>query len=146
MDYDYNCVNRNYLNCSDKILPLIMDFTNPSPSIGFSSMERDSFISRCRSKCVIALAVMHHICISNNVTFDMLASFLYNFGEYLIIEFVPKDDTKVIKLLSTRKDIFNDYNIDYFENVFSNYYKIIEKNKIRNSKRVIYLMKRINNE
>ena len=146
MDSDYNCVDRNYLNHNDRILPMVMDFTNPSSSIGFNCLERDSIISRCNAFCVMALAVMHHICISNNVSFDMLARFLSSLGEYLIIEYVPKDDSKVIKLLSTRKDIFDFYNIDNFEKVFGNYYKIINKNKIRNSKRILYLMKRISNE
>ena len=145
VDSDYNCVNRNYLNNNHNILPLVMDFTNPSSSIGFGCRERDSIIERCNFKCVMALAVIHHICISNNVSFDMLAEFLSDLGEYLIIEFVPKDDSKVVKLLSTREDIFDFYDIDNFEEVFGNYYKIITKNKIKNSKRVIYLMKRVIN-
>ena len=145
-DIDHNCVNRNYLinkdNKVSNILPLIIDFTNPSASIGFANLERDSFTKRGNAKCVMALAVIHHICISNNITFDMLASWLSKLGEYLIIEFVPKSDSKVQKLLSTRKDIFDKYNIEEFEKTFSNYYKIIEKNKIKNSERVLFLLKR----
>ena len=146
MDSDYNCVNRNYMNKNNKILPLVMDFTNPSSNIGFASLERSSLIDRCNAKCIMALAIIHHICISNNVSFDMLANFLSKLGEYLIIEFVPKNDSKVVKLLKTRNDIFDWYTQTNFESVFSKYYKLINKNKIKNSKRVIYLMKRVSNE
>ncbi len=145
-DIDHNCVNRNYLinkeNKVSNILPLIIDFTNPSASIGFANLERDSFTDRGNAKCVMALAVIHHICISNNITFDMLADWFSKLGEYLIIEFVPKDDSKVQRLLSTRKDIFDNYNNEEFENIFGKYFKMVNKNQIKKSKRVLYLFKR----
>ena len=143
MDSDYNCVNRNYMSMDDgSILPLVFDFCNPSSSIGFGCCERDSINNRGNAKCVLALAIVHHICISNNVSFDMLASWFCKLGKYIIFEFVPKDDSKVEKLLMTRRDIFDNYNINEFERVFLNYFEIIEKNKIKNSKRVIYLLRR----
>ena len=149
-DNDYNCVNRNYcVNKSKRethLLPLVLDFSNPSSGIGFAGLERDSLMDRSNVSCVMALAVIHHVCISNNVSFDMLAGWLSSLGKYLIIEFVPKDDSKVMKLLSTRKDIFDWYHIDEFEEVFSDYYEILKKNKIKNSKRVLYLMRRKSSE
>ena len=93
----------------------------------------------------MALAFIHHMAISNNVSFDMIANWFSKLGEYLIIEFVPKNDSQVQKLLKTRKDIFDHYNEKDFEETFKNYFKIIEKNKINDSKRILYLMK-VNNE
>ena len=61
----------------------------------------------------------------------------------LIIEFVPKEDSQVQKLLLTRKDIYEEYNIEHFETSFSKYYKIINKKNINNSKRTIYLMEKL---
>ena len=65
-------------------------------------------------------------------------------GEYLIIEFVPKDDSKVMELLETRKDIFPNYDEKHFEECAREYYKIIEKKEIKGSKRVLYLMENKN--
>ena len=90
----------------------------------------------------MALALIHHIAISNNVPFDSISSWFSNLGEYLIIEFVPKEDSQVQKLLRTRKDIFPWYNEEIFEKSFYKYFKIIKKQKIKNSKRTLYLMKR----
>ena len=73
-----------------------------------------------------------------------LANWFSKLGEYLIIEFVPKDDSQVEKLLRTRKDIFDNYDKQSFEECFSKYFEIIKKNNIKESKRVIYLMRSIN--
>ena len=147
-DIDINAVNRNYnLVKKDEqsgILPLILDLTNPSPAIGFGCCERESLNDRTPVKCVMALALIHHIAISNNVPFDKVANWFSKLGEYLIIEFVPKDDSQVEKLLRTRKDIFDNYDKQSFEECFSKYFEIIKKNNIKESKRVIYLMRSIN--
>lgn len=144
-DIDTNAVSQNYktikLNKEKNILPLILDCTNPSPDLGFALEERLGITKRGNRKCVMALAFIHHMAISNNVSFDMIASWFSKLGEYLIIEFVPKSDSQVQKLLKTRKDIFNHYNEKDFEEIFKNYYEIIEKNKIDDSKRILYLMK-----
>lgn len=144
-DIDVNAVNNNYRmikkNKDNNILPLCLDCTNPSPDIGFALKERDSINKRGNRKCVMALAFIHHLAISNNVSFDMIADWFSKLGEYLIIEFIPKNDTQIVKLLQTRKDIFEWYNNNNFEEVFSKYFNIIEKKKIIDSKRYLYLMK-----
>lgn len=145
-DIDLNCVNRNYNWIKEKqetgILPLFLDCTNPTPSIGFGCEERKNLQERGPVKGVMALALIHHIAISNNVPFDSISKWFSNLGEYLIIEFVPKEDSMVQKLLKTRKDIFNWYKEDIFEESFSKHFTIIEKNKIKGSKRTLYLMRR----
>ena len=94
----------------------------------------------------MALALIHHIAISNNVNFDDIARWFTKLGNYLIIEFAPKKDSQVTKLLKKRKDIYDWYTIDNFEKKFNKYFDIIKKDKIKNSERVIYLMKANGNE
>ena len=65
---------------------------------------------------------------------------------YLIIEFVPKNDSQVEKLLKTRDDIFDWYDEDNFEKCFSKYFEIVKKNNIQDSMRVIYLMRSVNKD
>lgn len=144
-DYDYNVVTRNYLiskTNKSNVLPLVLDFNNPSPSIGFACRERKDIISRLNVELVLALAILHHIAISNNVPFDKIAEWFSSLGKYLIIEFVSKKDSQVKLLLKTRKDIFTDYNEDSFEYSFRKYFSIIDKKKIKNSERILYLMER----
>lgn len=149
-DIDNNCVNRNYLNGKNEenshILPLILDLNNPSSAIGFGCEERKSINERGPATCVMALALIHHIVISNNVPFSSAANWLTKLGQYLIIEFVPKEDSQVEKLLKTRRDIFDEYNQKKFEEIFSQYYKIIQKEHIKNSQRILYLLQVISND
>ena len=81
----------------------------PQPGPGLGPRERDSFAgARARRARVLALALIHHLAISNNVPLDRLADFFASAGEHLIIEFVPKSDSQVQRLLATREDVFPD--------------------------------------
>lgn len=145
-DIDPVAVEDNYLyskrNSESFILPLIQDLTNPSPAIGFMNNERADFISRFKCDTVMALALIHHLAISNNLPFENLAVFFGQLGENLIIEFVPKEDSKVQVLLSSREDIFVNYNQEEFEKVFAKYFEIVEKTPLKNSLRTMYLMRK----
>ena len=94
---------------------------------------------------IMALALIHHLSIANNIPFDKIAKYFKKICRYLIIEFVPKSDSQVQKLLSSRVDIFSDYNHAAFENVFEKYYSIKEKVKVIKSERTLYLMEKLNN-
>lgn len=143
-DIDPIAVEKNYLIVKGKkeknILPLLMDLTNPSPSIGWANNERDSFSDRAPADTIMALALIHHLAISNNLPFGNIASFFSKIGKSLIIEFVPKTDSKVQKLLATREDIFPNYTQECFEEMFSQYFNIHKAENIPNSERILYLM------
>jgi cyclopropane fatty-acyl-phospholipid synthase-like methyltransferase len=143
-DLDPLAVEKNYhfvkTQQETNLLPLIIDLTNPSPALGWANQERSSFIERGPADVVMALALVHHLAISNNVPFTYIAQFLKKIGRSLIIEFVPKADSQVQKLLSTRKDIFPNYTQEAFEQEFSRHFKIVKRIDIPNSKRTLYLM------
>lgn len=144
-DIDPVAVEKNYLDLIDKqienILPLQLDLTNPSPALGWDNSERLSLSQRGPADTVMALALIHHLAISNNLPFEKVASFLAGITKkYLIIEFVPKEDSQVKKLLASREDIFSEYNQGAFETAFEKHFQIIEKNRISDSSRLVYLM------
>jgi len=143
-DIDPMCVEINYQtvfkNRTNNILPLLIDLTNPIPGIGWENNERDSFIKRGPADTILALALIHHLAISNNLPFDKIAKFLRKICNSLIIEFIPKSDIKVKRLLSMREDIFSEYTQRNFEEKFDKYFKIKASAKIKNSERILYLM------
>lgn len=150
LDMDAACVERNYQECirhqETKILPLLMDLTNPSSGLGWKHEERASWMSRGTFDAVFALALIHHLAIANNIPFSMCAEFCSQLSRFLIVEFVPKADSQVQILLSTRKDIFPDYTQDEFERIFGQYFVIVRATKMEQTERVLYLMKRIRDE
>jgi hypothetical protein len=145
-DIDPVAVEANYQKvCKDndsRILPLLMDLTNPSPMIGWAHSERESLHERGPADIVMALALTHHLAISNNVPLNQIAEYFSSLGEYLIIEFVPKEDSQVKRLLSSRKDIFPNYTIDGFKKAFSEFYNLLGETPVRDTHRSIHLMKK----
>ena len=92
---------------------------------------------------VFGLALIHHLCISNNLPISFVAIFFSRLTlKYLVIEFVPKSDSQVKRLLETREDIFKKYDQQNFENEFLEFFSIMNTFQVENSERVIYLMKK----
>jgi hypothetical protein len=145
-DIDPGAVERSYLDVKENheanMLPLILDLTNPSPAIGWQNRERMSLSQRSSPQLILALALIHHLAIANNLPLTMIAEFFSSLAPWLLVEFVPKMDTQVQHLLSSRQDIFTNYNTQGFEAAFQDYYRIITKRQIHDSERSLYLMKR----
>ena len=147
-DIDPAAVEKNFLECiknqEKNILPLVLDLTNPSPNIGWANQERMSLIERGPADIILGLALIHHLAISNNLPFSRIAAFFNKNCKHLIIEFIPKNDSQVQRLLATREDIFDDYTKENFEKEFSKSFKINEFVTIPESERILYHMEKIN--
>jgi hypothetical protein len=147
-DADPVAVEKNYIQSitekNKNILPLLVDMVNPSPGTGWNNKERMSLLERGTADTVIALALIHHLAISNNLPFKEIAGFFGKICNSLIIEFIPKEDSQIQRLLSNREDIFTSYTKDFFESEFGKFFTIRNSVNIKGSKRVLYLMERRN--
>ena len=143
-DIDPTAVEQNYRRIRHEnetnLLPLILDLTNPSPGLGWANNERDSFRQRGPVDMLFALALIHHLAISNNVPLAQVAEFFAELGNWLIIEFVPKADSQVQKLLKSRDDIFDQYTKEGFEQAFGLYFNLQEAVPLKESERILYLL------
>ena len=143
-DIDPAAVEQNFLNAQKNketsILPLLLDLANPSPSIGWANSERKSFMDRGPSDVVLALALIHHLAIGNNLPLSKIAAFFQKISKFLIIEFIPKTDSQISRLLVTREDIFGSYTLENFEKEFENFFDIRQKIGLDDSERILYLM------
>jgi len=148
-DVDPSAVELNYRRARDEgdeqLLPLLIDLTNPSPALGWAHRERDALVERGPADCVLALALIHHLAISNNVPLERLANFFARCGRQLIVEFVPKEDSQVQRLLATREDVFPNYTRGGFETAFSTTFELLDTRPIPESARTLYWMRRVGN-
>lgn len=144
-DLDPIAVEKNYNTVvaenESSILPLISDLSNPTPSIGWSNNERMSLGDRGPTDMVMALALIHHLAIGNNVPLEMIAEFLNGLCTWAVVEFVPKSDKQTMRLLESRNDTFPDYNSENFELAFSRHFDIRSKVRVVDSERDLYLLK-----
>lgn len=147
-DNDIQAVEKAFNEAKKKNLSntqaLYMDLFNPSPPLGWMSRERMSLIERGPADLVLALALIHHLAVGNNINFFQMADFFSKTGKNLIIEFIPKDDSNFQKIMGVREDVFKNYTQDNFEAAFLKYYHLVEKSKITGSKRWLYVYKRKN--
>jgi hypothetical protein len=146
MDADPMAVNRNYVACRRErianVIPLIVEFTNPSPDLGFANRERSSLEQRGKPDMAMVLALIHHLAITHNLPFAYIASCLADLCGHLVIEFVPPHDPQVKRLLVNRGGIFDGYADDGFRAAFSNYFSILRELPIADTDRKLFLMQR----
>ncbi|HVL38332.1 MAG TPA: hypothetical protein VM328_02970, partial [Fimbriimonadaceae bacterium] len=114
----------------------------PSPDLGWAGMERESLLRRGPVGLVLMLALVHHLAIGNNVPLTSVFEFASACGEWLIIEFVPKSDSQVRKMLEARKDIFDGYHQEGFEDAAARFFSIVDRKAIPGTERTLYLMRR----
>jgi ribosomal protein L11 methylase PrmA len=145
-DIDPAAVELNYREVRKRgetgLLPLQLDLMNPSPSLGWANEERSSIESRGPVDLVMALALVHHLAIANNVPLARVAESFARLGRALIVEFVPKSDSQVERLLMNRADIFPDYTIEGFERAFEQHWTVERAQRVGDSQRTLYLMRR----
>jgi hypothetical protein len=115
-----------------------MDLTNPTPALGWGGDERLSFSQRGPADVAMALALVHHLAITNNVPLPRIAEYFRSLCRTLIVEFVPKSDSQVQRLLRTREDIFPDYTAEGFESAFEASFALRRREPIRSSERTLY--------
>ena len=104
-------------------------------------MERMSLEQRGPADLALALALIHHLAIGNNVPLERIAAWFRRLAGWLAIEFVPKPDPEVQTLLASREDIFPDYTDEGFEAAFSRHFVIEDRWDVKGSERTLYLMR-----
>ncbi len=124
------------------ILPLVGDLANPSPAIGWGLTERASFLDRANADALLALALVHHLAIGNNVPLPAVAALFARIAPNAIVEFVPKDDPMTRRLLSSRRDIFDGYTLEGFRTAFGGPFEIVREAQITDSPRTLFLLRR----
>lgn len=140
-DYDLNAVNNAFrLSKKNKLnfLPLYFDASNPSSNLGWYQKERKGFLERTEFNGMLSLAFEHHLTIGKNIPLDQVIEWLVSTAPRGLIEFVPKNDETIKKMIILKGDIFPDYNEENFRRILENKSKIISSTKISESGRKIF--------
>lgn len=140
-DIDPVAVQRNYEKVGAgreaNLLPLLQDLCNPSPGLGWGGEERAGFLERARCDFAMGLALVHHLCIGSNVPLGYVANVFRRLAPAVLLEFVPKEDSQVRRLLSARADIFPDYTLDHCVDAFRAHFRTVEAIPIPGSTRTL---------
>ena len=124
------------------VLPLLVDLANPTPAQGWAHRERASIQDRGPADVVLALALVHHLAIANNVPLEDLFAWLAELAQTVVIEWIPKEDPMVQRLLASREDVFDDYHTEGFERAAARYFSVTRAEQVKDSLRTVYLLAR----
>lgn len=117
-DNDEDSVSLLYKLAREKqlaILPLVGDVLYPAPQCGWRAQEFPAAPVRFRSEMALALALVHHLAITQIQTFDRIVMTLSEYAEkWLVTEFVPLEDPRSQELLLTNRRDMSWYTLDGF--------------------------------
>ena len=139
-DMDHGALERAFARAETAELaftPLYMDGANPSPGQGWNESERHGLARRANADAILALAFVHHLAIGRNIPLPELATWLTGLAPHGVIEFVPKQDPMVQRLLALREDIFPDYTEAHFLHCLARTARIVETQTVTGSGRTL---------
>jgi len=153
LESDYNCVDaiENTINkvALKNITVIQMDLAETTPNFGALEKEYRSIFQRLSNShlspsLVMGLAIVHHLHISSFLSFAHIAELFAKFNsKYLIVEFVPIEDSKVQLLIKNKQRNFTGYTQENFTAAHLKYFKLIEVKKIQDSKRELLFLEKI---
>ncbi len=122
-----------------RILPLVVDLSDPSPGLGWRSRERRPFVERVRPDLTLCLAVVHHLALTNTVPFDEIVAFLADFGAPLVVEFPHRHDVMAARLLARKREgVFDAYDVGNWEQALARRFTIDEQLTLPGGTRALY--------
>jgi hypothetical protein len=142
MDADHVAVDRLYqalkTEGSRKILPLVVNLTDPSPDLGWRNLERKRLSGRGRPELVLCLALIHHVVIGGNIPMSEFLDWLRSLDADLIIEFVSREDPMVMTLLRNKEDQYSDYHQEVFDRELGARFTIANRQPLGSGTRIMY--------
>lgn len=146
LDSDLDALELAYARSREKypgLLPLVMDCGDPSPGLGWNQAERASLRERAQADAVLALAISHHLAIGRNIPPRALLEWLVSLAPRGVVEFVPKEDPMVKRMLALRDDVFHDYDEEHFLEYLRELSEITRIERLDTSGRLIIAYRRL---
>lgn len=140
-DFDQTALDRAHRRARAEtldFLPLYLDAANPSPSQGWNAAERQGLAARTGADALVALAVVHHLAIGRNVPLAEVLCWLTGLAPRGVIEFVPKADPMIGRMLALREDIFDAYDERAFAAALGREAPIVRSERVSEAGRTLY--------
>lgn len=142
MDSDHASMERLYRSLraggGTRILPLVVNAVDPTPSMGWQHSELKPLDARGRPDLVLCLALVHHLVLGENVPLRELVRQVGTPGSTLIIEFPTMEDPRVLQYIRERPGHHPDYQRDTFERYLAESHAIVSTEVLSSGTRVLY--------
>lgn len=145
LDADLNALDRACTRAegiAGDFLPLYCDLADPAAGQGWANRERPALTERLGCEAVLALAVLHHLAIGRNVPLADAVRWICSLAPAGIIEWIPKDDPQVSRMLRVREDVFGAYRIEAFEQALRACAQVLRVGEVPDTGRRLYWYRR----
>ncbi len=148
-DKDPSWVSQLYYTAREQklsILPLVMDFTQPTPSYGLSSYRYVAATKRFQCEMVLALGLIHHLVFEQHPRFEQIIEGLAQFSQrWLVVEFISINDREMLKYQSQKYySKFSWYTLENFIKVLKKHFNILKISPNPDETRQILLCEKYN--
>jgi hypothetical protein len=127
------------------ILPLVVDITRPTPSMGWRNRECLSFLDRAQAQfdLVMMLAVIHHMLITERIPLPEILNLAADLSrDCVLIEYVEPGDPMFRSLLRGRDRLYHHLSRDFFEASLAERFVVLESTRIEGLDRWLYLLRK----
>jgi len=147
VEQDAECVNDLYERAdgSLSIFPVLSNLGDLCGGCGWLGSEQSGLHSRLRgaAQMVLALAVLHHLAISESIPLDRISEFVADITtRHAIVELIPEDDPMVLRLSVQRERNAHEFSVQAQLAAFSPHFEILATHELEGSRRVLVLMER----
>ena len=146
IDQDHDAIEMLYRRLRQQpatITPMVADLSNPSPGVGFRNAERDPLLSRVESDLVFALALLHHLLVSANLSLEAARDLLFDLSrDHVVLEFVPSDDPMFRRLLRFRAEDFSWLTLDGCRAVLQQRFTVVEEHPVPGTPRTLLFLRK----
>lgn len=143
MDADALVVDRLYRTLredgTEGVIPLVVNFADPTPGIGWRGVERPALTERSRPELVLALAVIHHLALTHNVPTAAILDFLYELSAEVVLEVPTESDWMVKELKSHKRAGTHDaYTLAVIETQINERFDVRRRSELKGGTRVLF--------
>jgi len=143
MDADALVVDRLYRalreDGAEGIVPLVVNFADPTPGIGWRGEERPALTGRSRPELVLALAVVHHLALTHNVPTAAILDFLFELDAEVVLEVPTESDLMVRELKSHKRAGAHDaYALAVIETQINERFDVRRRSELKGGARVLF--------
>jgi hypothetical protein len=108
------------------ILPLVLDFAKPTPSIGYGGHYSIAATERLKCDMTLALGLVQRMVFEKYLSFELIVEGLSLFSErWLLVDFVAQEDSKA------QADRFPWYTLDRFRDALSQRFQRVDVVRLR---------------
>lgn len=142
IDAFYRRLRDELPDVGERVLPMVMDLTDPSPGLGWRNVERRAFGERVEPSLVLALALVHHLVITGNVPVADVVSWLRSFDAPAVVEVPHRDDPFVERLLANKPPgTHDDYTRDGVEGALRAHFGVDDSVTLPCGTRTLYSLR-----